>query len=241
MNTILLNVILLNTKYILIFINIKMTQYNSLNVKLSNSQLNKFKSAIKNETEVFLRLSSNMIGDNETNFPHKLLLTNRQVANLRKAFANYLSKDIKLSKTQLSMMIQSGGFLGILLGPLLKTGLPLIKNVNKPLAKSVLIPLGLPAATSAADAGIHKKILGSENMTTLITSNNEMADIIKIVKSLEDSGLLLKRVTETVQNEVRERKGGFLSMLAGTLDASLLGNLLTVRGYIEQVKVEVNE
>ena len=84
-----------------------MTQYNSLNVKLSNSQLNKLKSAIKNESEVVLRLSSNMIGnsDDETNFPHKLLLTNRQVANLRKAFANYLSTDIKLSKTQLSKMI----------------------------------------------------------------------------------------------------------------------------------------
>ena len=96
MSTILLNVILLNTKYILIFINIKMTQYNSLNVKLSNSQLNKLKSAIKNETEVVLRLSSNMIGDNGTNFPHKLLLTNREVANLRKAFANHWSTDIKL-------------------------------------------------------------------------------------------------------------------------------------------------
>ena len=88
-----------------------MTQYNSLNVKLSNSQLNKLKSAIKNETEVVLILSSNMIGDNETNFSRKLLLTNRQIANLRKAFANYLSTDIKLSKTQLSKMIQSGGFL----------------------------------------------------------------------------------------------------------------------------------
>ena len=97
-----------------------------------------------------------MIGDNETNFPHKLLLTNRQVANLRKAFANYLSTDIKLSKTQLSKMIQSGGFLGRLLGPLLKTGLPLISNVTKPLAKSVLTPLGLTAAASAADAGMHK-------------------------------------------------------------------------------------
>ena len=95
-----------------------------------------------------------MIGDNETNFPHKLLLTNRQVANLHKAFANYLSADIQLSKTQLSKMIQSGGFLGRLLGPLLKTGLPLIKNVIKPLAKSVLIPLGLTAAASAADVGI---------------------------------------------------------------------------------------
>ena len=79
-----------------------MTQYNNLNVKLSNSQLNKLKSAIKNETEVVLRLSSNMIGDNETNFPRKLLLTNRQVANLCKAFANYLSTDIKLSKLILS-------------------------------------------------------------------------------------------------------------------------------------------
>ena len=137
-----------------------MTQYNSLNVKLSNSQLNKLKSAIKNETEVVLRLSSNMIGDNESNFPHKLLLINRQVSNLRKAFTNYLSANIKLSKTQLSKMIQSGGFLGRLLGPLLKTGLPLIKNVIKPLANSVLIPLGLTAAASAADAEIHKKNLG---------------------------------------------------------------------------------
>ena len=134
-----------------------MTKYNSLHVKLSNSPFNKFKSAMKNETEIILRLSSNMMGDNETNFPHKLLLTNRQVSNLRKAFANYSSADIKLSKTQLSKMIQAGGFLGRLLGPLLKTGLPLIKNVTKPLAKSVLIPLGLIAAASAADAGIHKK------------------------------------------------------------------------------------
>ena len=101
----------------------KMTHYNSLNVKVSNSQLNKLKSAIKNETGVVLRLSSNMIGDNDTHFPHKLLLTNRQVLNLRKAFANDLSTYIKLRKTQLSKMIQSGGFLGPLLGPLLKTGL----------------------------------------------------------------------------------------------------------------------
>ena len=87
----------------------------------------------------------------------KLLLTNRQVSNLCKAFANHLSTDIKLSKTQLSKIIQSGGFLGILLGPLLKTELPLIKNMIKPLAESVLIPLGLTSAASAADAGIHKK------------------------------------------------------------------------------------
>ena len=109
-----------------------MTQYNSLNVKLSTSQLNKFKSAIKNETELVLRLSSNMTGDDETNFPHKLLLTNRQVANLCKAFSDHLSTDMKLSKAQLFKMIQSGGSLGRLLGLLLKTGLPLIKNVIKP-------------------------------------------------------------------------------------------------------------
>ena len=101
-----------------------------------------------------------MIGDSDDkiNFPRELLLTNRQVSNLRKAFANKSSTDIKLSKTQISKMIQSGGFLGRLLGLLLKTGLPLIKNAIKPLAKSVLIPLGLTAAASAADAGILKKI-----------------------------------------------------------------------------------
>ena len=120
-----------------------MTQYNSLNIKLSNSQLNKLKLEIKNKTEVVLRLS--------------LLLINRQVLSICKSFANNSAADIKLSKTQLSKMIQSGGFLNRLLGPLLKTGLPLIKDVIKPLAKSVLIPLGLTAAASAADAGIHKK------------------------------------------------------------------------------------
>ena len=98
-----------------------MTQYNSLNVKLSNSQVNKLKSAIKNETDGILRLSSNMIGnsDDETNFPHKLLLTNRQIANLRKTFVNRTSTDTKLSKTQLTKM-QKGGFLRFL-APLLKS------------------------------------------------------------------------------------------------------------------------
>ena len=170
-----------------------------------------------------------MIGGNESNFPHKLLLTNRQVLILRKAFANNSSTDIEFSKTQSSKMIQSGGFLGRLLGLLQKTGLPLIKNVIKLLAKRVLTPLGLTAAASAEDAGIHKKILWSGNKITLIISNDEINDIIKIVKSLEDSGLLLKGVTETVQNEVKDQKGGFLSMLLGTLGVSLLGNLLTGR------------
>ena len=209
-----------------------MTQYNSLNVTLSNSQLNKLKSAIKNETDVVLRLSSTMVGNSgdNTNFPHELLLTDRQVANIRKAFTNNLSTDIKFSKAQLSKMIQSGGFLGKLLGPLLRTGLPLLKSVIKPIARSVLIPSELTAAASAADAGIHKKILGSSsdhNNTILIIANNEMDDIIKIVKSLQDSGVLLKGVSETIQNEAKEQRGGFLSTLSGTLGASLLGDLLS--------------
>ena len=207
-----------------------MTQYNSLNVKLSNSQLNKLKSSIKNETDVVLRISSNMVGNSNdnTNFPHELLLTNRQVANIHKAFAKNTSTDIKLSKTQLSKMIQSAGFLGRLLGPLLKTRLPLMKSVIKPLAKSVLIPLGLTAAASTADAGIHKKILGSgHNNTTLIISNDEMDDILKIVKSLEDSRVLSKGVSETIQIEAKEQRGGFLSMLLCTLGASLLGDILS--------------
>ena len=139
-----------------------------------------------------------MIDDDEANFPHKLLLTNKQVANLRQAFANYLSADIKLSKIQISKMIQSGRFLGRLLGPLLKTGSPLIKKVIKALAKSVLITLGLTVAASAADAGIYKNIVGSGkrpiestlHIATLITSNDEIEDIIKMVKFLDDSSLL---------------------------------------------------
>ena len=208
-----------------------MAQYNSLNVKLWNSQLNKLKSAIKNETDVVLRLSSNMISnfDDKINFPHDLLLTNREAANLRKAFANNLSTDIKLWKTQLSKMIQSGRLLGRLLSTLLKTGLPLMRNVIKPLAKSVLIPLRLTAATSAADAGIHKTILRS-GTTILMISNDEMEDIVKIVKSVEDSGLLLKGVSETIQNEAKEQRQGLISMLLGTLGATLLRNIFASKG-----------
>ena len=199
-----------------------MTQYNSLNVSYQIHSLISLKSAIKNETDVVSRLSSNMTGnsDDETNFSHKLLLTNRQVTTLRKAFAHYLSTDVKLSKTQLSKMIQLGGFLVRLLGTLLKIGLPLMKSVIQPLAKSVLIPLGLTAAAaSAADTGIHKKVLGFGHNTTLIISNDEIRDILEIVKALEDSGQLLKGVSETIKNEAGEQKEGFLSKLLGTLGA----------------------
>ena len=127
-------------------------------------------------------------------------------------------------------MVQSGFFLGRFLGPLLKTGLPLITNIIKPLAKNVLIPLGLTAAASAADARIHNKILESGKPITLIISNDEMKEIIELVESLEDSGLLPEGDSETIQNKAREQKGGFLSMLLGTLGASLFGNILARKG-----------
>ena len=133
-----------------------MVEYNKVNVKLSDTQLKKLKTAVKDKTGTTLRMSLKMFNGND--LPHELLLTTRQKTKLRNAFNNNMSTDLKLSKAQISKIIQSGGFLGRLLGPLLKTGLPLIKNVIKPLAKSVLIPLGLTSAAElAADAGIHKK------------------------------------------------------------------------------------
>ena len=210
-----------------------MSQYNTLNVKLSNSQLNKLKSGIKNNTEVTLKISSNVVGDsnNENNFSHRLLLTNTQVSRLHKAFVNGSLANIILSKTELHKIGQSGGFLGRLLRPLLKSGLPFIGNVLKPLAKSVSIPLGLTAEALTTDAAIHKKMFGSGN-TTLIISKEEMNDTMKIIKSLKESVLLIKGVSETIKNEAKEQKEGFLSMLLGTLGAGLLGNLLEGKGTI---------
>ena len=106
-----------------------------------------------------------------------------------------------------------------------------MKNLLKPLAKSVLISSGLTTAVSATDADIHKKMFGS-GMTTLIISHEEMNDIMKIVKSLEKSGLLIKDVSETIKNKAKEQKGEFISILLGTLGASLLGNLLIDKGTI---------
>ena len=146
---------------------------------------------------VTLSLLSNIVRDSEEehSFPQKSLFTKTKVSKLRKAFGNNSLAYIKLSKTQLHKIVKSGGFLGILLGLLLKTGLPLIGNVLKPLAKSVLIPLGLTAAASARDAAIRKKMFRYD-FTTLIISNEEMNDIImKIVMSLEESGLLIKGVS----------------------------------------------
>ena len=124
-----------------------MTQYNTLNEKLSNLQLNKLNSGIKNNTKVTLKISSNVVGDSndENNFPHKLLLTKTQNSKLSKAFANGSSANTNLSKTQLHKIGQSGWFLVRILGPLLKIGLLLVENILKPLAKSVLTQLSLTA------------------------------------------------------------------------------------------------
>ena len=153
-------------------------------------------------------------------FPHKLLLTITQVSKLRKAFKNNSSAGIKLSKNQLHRIGQSGGFLGRLLGPLLKTVLPLMKNLLKLLAKNVLIPLGLTPAASATDAAIHKTMFGSAKRT-LMSLNEEIKYIMKTVNSLEESGLLIKGVNKTIKNKAKKQKGGFLSMLSSTAGAVL--------------------
>ena len=114
----------------------------------------------------------------------------------------------------MSKIVQLEGFLGKLLGPLLKAGLSIMENVPKSLAKSILIAIGLTAAASATNAVIQKKVYGSA-MTTLIMSNEEMDDIMKIIKSLKESDLLIKRVSEAIKNETKEHKCGFIGMLLG--------------------------
>ena len=186
-----------------------MVEYSKDNVKLSDKQLKKLKTAVKNKTETALRMILRMFDGNDS--PHQVLLTTRQKTKLRNAFNNNMSTDLKLSKAQISKIIQSGGFLGSLLsklaGPLMKVAIPLAKNV--------LAPLGITAAASAIDAGIQIK-------NTRFWDNNfnnfkRRNDIMKIVQALEDSNILLKRVTKTIKNETKEQKGRFLGMLLGTL------------------------
>ena len=196
-----------------------MVEYSEINCKLTNVQLNKFKKAIKSNGGATLRLGIKNFNKDE--HPHELLLTTRQNTKLRNAINNNSATDIKLSKAQIKIIIQSGGFLGKLLsklaGPLMKVALPLAKNV--------LAPIGLTAAMSAIDGSMQKKIHGSG--VKLIIEQEDMNDIVKIIKALENSGISLKGVSKTIKNETKEQRGGFLSMLPGTLGASLLGNLLT--------------
>ena len=203
-----------------------MTKYIKINVKLINAQINKLKDAIKNDDSVTLRFSSNMFKHDK--LPHELYLTSNQYSSLEKAFSNYLSKDVKLSKNQLKNLVQQGSFLGKLLAPLMKFALPLAKNV--------LAPLGL-----STDGGIKKSMLGSgvnsdnkmnnnHNHIQFIISTGDVNDIIEIIELLEEHNFLINGISETVKNEVNEQKGGFLSLLLRTLGASILGNLLSGKG-----------
>ena len=196
-----------------------MVEYSKVDCKLTNVQLNKLKKAVKSNEGVTLRLGVRNFNKDER--PHELLLATKQNTKLRNAVNNNSATDIKLSKTQIKKIIQSGGFLGKLLsklaGPLMKVAMPLAKNVSA--------PLGLTAAMSAIDGSIHKKIHGS--WVKLIIEQEDMKDIMKIIKALENSGILLKGVSKTIKNETKEQRGGFLSMLLGTLGPSLLGILLT--------------
>ena len=199
-----------------------MFEYSKVTVKLSDTQPKKLKT---DKTGTTLRMSLKMFAG--VDLPHELLLGARQKTELINAFNNKTSTDLKLSKAQISKIIQSERFLRTLLsklaGPLMKVAIPLAKNV--------LGLLGITAAASVIDAGIQKKIHGS-GTTTLIISNEEINDIIEIVQALEDSIILLKGVTKTIKNEVKEQKGWLLSILLGTLGASLLGNLLAGKGIV---------
>ena len=184
-----------------------MVEYSKVNVKLSDTQLKKLKTAVKDKTGTTLRMSLKMFAEND--LPHELLLTTRQKTKLRNAFNNNMSTDLKLSKAQISKIIQSGGFLGSLLsklaGPLMKVAVPLAKNI--------LAPLGITAAASSIDAASQEKIHGSGRplssalrTTTLIISNKKMNDRMKIVQALEDSNILLKGVTKTIKMNQKNKK-----------------------------------
>ena len=155
-----------------------------------------------------MKLSSNVIDDSndKNSFPHKLLLTDTKVSKLRKAFTNNFSANIKLSKTELDKIRKLGGLLVRLLGPLLQIRFPLMKNVLKILAKRVLIQLQLRIV--ATDAAIYKKTFGSVT-ATLTISNEEMNGIMRTSKSLEQSGLLIKGVSEAIKDEPKEKKEKF--------------------------------
>ena len=173
-----------------------MVEYSKVNGKVTNTQLKKPKTAVKNKIETTLRMSLKMFDGN--NLPHELLLTTRQKAKLRNVFNNNMSTDLKLFRAQISKIFQSSGFLGSLLsklaGPLMKVAIPLVKDV--------LAPLGITAAASVIDAGIQKKIHGS-GTTTLIISNEEMNGII--AQALEDSNILLKGFTKAIKNETKDK------------------------------------
>ena len=189
-----------------------MVEYSKVNPKLTDTQMKKLRTAVKNKTGTTLIMILKMFGKND--LPHELLMTARQKTKLRNALNNNMSTDLKLSKPQIPKIIQSGGVLGSLTsklaGPLMKVAVSLAKK------KNILAPLGITAAASAIDAGIHRKSYGSGTTT----SNKEINDIIKIVQTHENSNILPERVTKAAKTEIREQRGGFLKTLVGTLGST---------------------
>ena len=178
-----------------------MVEYTKINCKLTNVQICKLKKAVKSNEGASLRLGIKNFNKDE--LPHELLLTTRQNTKLCNAINNNLATDIKLSKAQIKKLIQSGGFLGKLLSKLVG---PLMKEAMS-LAKNVLTPLGLTAAMSAIDGSMQKKLHGSG--VKLIIEQEDMNDIIKIIEALENSGILLKGVTRTIENETKDKEEDF--------------------------------
>ena len=186
-------------------------QYNKINLRLTNSQLKKIADAVKNNDGTTIRLSNK-----------NLSLTEQQLNKLKKKTENNMSSGIKLSKVQINKIIKEGENLG----RLLMNFLPKLIKPAISIGKNILAPLGLSAAMSPTDAAIQKKMYGSGNKT-LIISNNDLNDLIKIATALEEHDILLKGTTKTIKKNTKKREGGFLSMLLETFGASLLGNLLT--------------
>ena len=169
---------------------------------------------------------------NEVNFLHKSVLTNGKIPSLCKTFTYNLSANMKLSTTHFSKKIHVGEFPGINIGTLMKAGLPLIKNIIKPLAKSLPVPLRLTAAAPPPDASFLQIILVSRT-TPLTISNKEKEDIKKIIRYFEEFDLLIHYVSKRIKNEASEEKGGFLGTLLCRLDTSLLVTMLTRKGVIK--------
>ena len=183
-----------------------------------------------NEITDLAKMFDNSVRAIKKRFGTGITLTNNEIEDIIKVI-NYLeNRGILLKETIRKITSQEGAFLNFL-KPLMTACLPLIKSVLTPLAKSVFLPLGLSAGMSTAHAAYQKKIYGS-GTTALIISNEEMEDIVKTVKSFEESGLLIKGISETIKNQTKEQKGRLLSMLLGKLAATLLGSALRGRGVI---------
>ena len=175
-----------------------MVEYKKVNLKLSNQQIKELKEAVKSNNGTTLRISNKNF--NKADLLHELYLTQTQINKLREKVESNMSTDIKLSKAQINKLIKSGGALG----SILTRFLPKLIQPALSLGKNILAPLGVSAAMSATDAAIQKKINGSGNLKnsgikTINFSNEDLNDMTKIVKALENSGVLMKGITKTLK------------------------------------------